>query len=60
MKVTFTTTVDVKFSVIASIICTAVEGGINYWCEAVRIHEPAEDLDKAIAAFSETYEEVKG
>lgn len=32
--------VDIDDYHLASIITTAIEGGINYWCPAARLHEP--------------------
>ena len=36
-NITITTTVEISHSKVADLIITAVEGGSNYWCKAIKV-----------------------
>lgn len=44
---TVTQTVDIPRQMVSDIMCTALEGGINYWCDAVSAEEWPEEAEYA-------------
>lgn len=50
-KVTVTQETDVTRQMVNDILCTAFEGGINYWCNSVSVEEWPEEAEYASHAL---------